>query len=69
MPWDKIAVSPAGVEVFNEANEIIQTEYENTLAIIRSGKEAVKALADRLVEKYQLTGPEIDEILENFRKK
>lgn len=69
LPWDKILVSPAGVDVYNEANEIIQTEYENTLGIIRSGKAAVKALADKLVEKYQLTGPEIDKILENFKGK
>ena len=69
LPWDKILVSPAGVDVYNEANEIIQTEYENTLRIIRSGKAAVTALADKLVEKYQLTGPEIDKILENFKGK
>jgi len=68
VPWEKIAISPVGVDVYNEANAIIQKEYKNTLAIVRKGKKAVKALADKLVERYQLTGPEIDEIFEKFNK-
>ena len=68
MPWEQITTSPVGVDIYNEANEILQQEYETTLKLIREGKEAVKALADKLLEKYQLTGPEIDEILDSFTK-
>ena len=68
VPWEQITTSPVGVDIYNEANEILQQEYETTLKLIREGKEAVKALADKLLEKYQLTGPEIDEILDSFTK-
>ncbi|ORT99642.1 Cell division protein FtsH [Anaerovibrio sp. JC8] len=68
IPLETLSVSPAAVAVYEEANEIIQQEYENTLKIIKGGKKAIKALADKLVEKYQLTGPEIDEIFARFKK-
>ena len=38
------------------------------MKIVKKGKKAIKALADKLVEKYQLTGPEIDEIFAKFKK-
>ena len=68
IPLETLSVSPAAVKVYEEANEIIQQEYENTLKIVKKGKKAIKALADKLVEKYQLTGPEIDEIFAKFKK-
>ncbi|MCR5176843.1 MAG: hypothetical protein K6C05_08330, partial [Anaerovibrio sp.] len=68
IPWEALPVSPAAVDVYSEANDIIQREYETTLTIIREGKPAIKALADKLMERYQLTGPEIDEIFEAFRQ-
>lgn len=68
IPWDKLLISPAWADIYEEVNEILQQEYENTLKIIRAGQPAIQALADQLVEKYQLTGPEIDEILDRFPK-
>ena len=59
----QILGTPMGDRVLAAADKMLHEEMENTIQMIREGKDKVTRLASALLEKNQLTGDEIEEIL------
>ena len=59
---DRLLGTPAGERILMKAEEILAQEMENTIQIIKEGKEKVEKLSQALLEKNQLMGNEIEEI-------
>ena len=68
MPPEVLLQSSLAGDVMKKVNNLLKAEYQNTLLIIMEGKRAVEALAKALLEKNQLTGTEIESIIEQAEK-
>ena len=68
MPPDVILQSSLAGDVMKKVNNLLKTEFQNTLLIIVEGKKAVEALAKELLDKNQLTETEIETIIEKAEK-
>ena len=68
MPPEVLLQSSLAGDVMKKVNNLLKSEYQNTLLIIMEGKRAVEALAKALLEKNQLTGKEIESIIEQAEK-
>ena len=60
---ERIMDSVYGEKILLQADKLLNEQLEKTLEIIRDGKDKVKSLADTLLEKNQLMGTEIEEML------
>jgi len=60
---DRMLNSPAGMQLLEQAERILEEEMANTIRLIEEGKDKMKLLVGRLLEKNQLMANEIDEIL------
>ncbi len=62
---ERMMNSPFGMKYMEEAQRILAEEMENTIELIRQGRDKVDALAQSLLEKNQLIGSEVETILQN----
>jgi len=69
MPPEVLLQSSLAGDVMKKVNNLLRTEFQNTMLIVIEGKKAVEALAKALLDKNQLTGTEIDTIIEQAEKK
>ena len=59
----KVISTPIYEEIIKAADSLIKEQMEITMREIESGKDKISRLAEALMEKNQLTGPEIETIL------
>lgn len=62
MDPDKVLQTQYGEQVLRRTDEILKQEMENAIAAIRSGRDKVEVLSQKLLEKNQMTGTQIVEI-------
>lgn len=60
---DHILNTAYGNKIFMKAEEILQREFQETIRLCQEGKTTIDQLAIKLLEKNQLTGSEIADVL------
>jgi ATP-dependent metalloprotease FtsH len=63
IPAERLLSSPAGLQIMEQAQSILEEEMQTTIRLIEEGREKMQLLASKLLEKNQLMANEIEDIL------